>query len=173
MPTALSAAASAVVVALVDADARLVLGVCLAVATGAIAVATAAAGRRGARIRQLTREREADVSAQYHRHQAEAESLRQYLAAQDAAQQRLTEDLLPKTILRLKQGESAREIVHELAATDEQLPRVTAEFAASQRTVLRLVAEAVEAEEGMRDSAQRAFVNIARRVQAIVHQQAT
>ncbi|WP_436772746.1 ATP-binding protein [Yinghuangia sp. YIM S09857] len=173
LPTVLSAAASAAVVALADADARLVLGVCLAVATGAIAAATAVAGRRGARIRQLTRQLDTEAAAQHHRHQGESETLRGYLVAQGAAQQRLTDEMLPKTILRLKQGESAREIIHELARTDDHFPGVTAEFAASQRTVLRLVAEAVEAEEDLRDSAQRAFVNIARRVQAIVHQQAT
>lgn len=38
--------------------------------------------------------------------------------------------------------------------------------------MLRTVLEAVDNEEGMRESAQRAFVNIARRVQAIVHRQA-
>jgi histidine kinase/DNA gyrase B/HSP90-like ATPase len=39
--------------------------------------------------------------------------------------------------------------------------------------VLGSVVSAVQAEEDLRDSAQRAFVNIARRVQAIVHQQAS
>ncbi|MEK8169642.1 ATP-binding protein [Streptomyces sp. M19] len=38
--------------------------------------------------------------------------------------------------------------------------------------LLRSVLETVRNEEDLRDSAQRAFVNIARRVQAIVHQQA-
>ncbi|MFF1871099.1 sensor histidine kinase [Kitasatospora herbaricolor] len=38
--------------------------------------------------------------------------------------------------------------------------------------MLRLVVETVQAEEDLRESAQLAFVNVARRVQAIVHQQA-
>ncbi len=41
------------------------------------------------------------------------------------------------------------------------------------QAVVRVVVDAVVAEEDLRESAQRAFVNIARRVQAIVHQQAT
>lgn len=51
-------------------------------------------------------------------------------------------------------------------------PGLTAEFRAAHQAVLRSVLDAVVAEEDLRDSAQRAFVNIARRVQAIVHQQA-
>ncbi|WSY17364.1 ATP-binding protein (plasmid) [Embleya sp. NBC_00896] len=154
---------------MVDADVRLPLGVGLAAATLAIGAACAEAIRRGRRIRQLNALRENAVAEQHSRDDAQAATLRRRLEAQQAALLQLTDELLPKTILRLQQGESAREIVHEFG----DAPDVTPEFAAAQRTLLRSVAEAVEAEEGLRDSAQRAFVNIARRVQAIIHQQAT
>jgi anti-sigma regulatory factor (Ser/Thr protein kinase) len=45
------------------------------------------------------------------------------------------------------------------------------ELPKSQRDLLRAVLDIVDREEAMRDSSQRSFVNIARRVQAIVHQQ--
>ncbi|MDI2130042.1 ATP-binding protein [Yinghuangia seranimata] len=169
LPAVFSLACSVAAVVMVDADVRVPLGVGLAVATVAVAAACAEASRRGRRIRGLRAQRDAAVAEQHSQRDAEAAALRRRLAAQEAALLQLTEEMLPKTILRLQQGESAREIVHELGGS----PDISPEFAAAQRTVLRSVAEAVEAEEGMRDSAQRAFVNIARRVQAIVHQQAT
>lgn len=54
--------------------------------------------------------------------------------------------------------------------TAEEDPRVR-ELPESQRELLRALLRIVDHEEAMRDSSQRAFVNIARRVQAIVHQQ--
>ena len=49
----------------------------------------------------------------------------------------------------------------------------TANLRDAQRSLLRSVLDIVDNEEAMRESAQRSFVNIARRVQAIVHQQAS
>lgn len=158
IPVAVSVVCSAVAVALVDKAVRLPLGVGLGVATIVIAVAAAEAVRRGRRLA---------VEQDIHRQQEAALFAR--LAAQEAALLRLTDELLPKAIARLQRGDGAEEVLHGLdVGTD-----VSPEFAAAQQSVLRSVAEAVEAEEGLRDSAQRAFVNIARRVQAIVHQQAT
>ncbi|MDG4866014.1 ATP-binding protein, partial [Streptomyces sp. T-3] len=82
------------------------------------------------------------------------------LARQEAATARLAEQLLPELVARLRQGEFAEEVLAGLDAP------------AAHQAVLRSVLDAVAAEEDLRDSAQRAFVNIARRVQAIVHQQA-
>ncbi|WP_327359299.1 sensor histidine kinase [Streptomyces sp. NBC_01304] len=82
------------------------------------------------------------------------------LARQEAATVRLAEQLLPELVARLRKGEFAEEV---LAGLD---------VPAAHQAVLRSVLDAVAAEEDLRDSAQRAFVNIARRVQAIVHQQA-
>ncbi|WP_308267492.1 sensor histidine kinase [Yinghuangia soli] len=127
-------------------------------ATIAIAVVAVEAVRRG---RQIAAAKEA------HRQQEAALVAR--LAAQEAELHRLTGELLPKAIYRLQHGDGVEEVLQGVDVG----PGVSPEFAAAQRSVLRSVAEAVEAEEGLRDSAQRAFVNIARRVQAIVHQQAT
>nr|WP_051969633.1 ATP-binding protein [Kitasatospora azatica] len=91
------------------------------------------------------------------------------LAAQERQLKYLSEQLLPQGVARVQRGEPVEEI---LQGQDTDEGAVTAEFAVAARTALRTVLEAVEAEEGLRESAQRAFVNIARRVQAIVHRQA-
>ncbi|GAA4957748.1 ATP-binding protein [Yinghuangia aomiensis] len=158
LPVAVSVLASAAAVALVDKDVRLPLGIGLGVAVVAIAFVAAEAVRRG---RRLALERE------YHRQQERA--LHERIATQEEALHHLTRELLPKTIMRLQSGDSAEDVLMD-ATTEAGVSPV---YSSAQVQVLRMVADAVEAEEGLRDSAQRAFVNIARRVQAIVHQQAT
>ncbi|WP_436789420.1 sensor histidine kinase [Yinghuangia sp. YIM S10712] len=169
LPTIPSAAAAAVAVALVEGDARIPLAVSLACAVIAVALAAAEATRRGRHIAAQRRRHDAELADWQARHAAEAAGLKRSLAAQEAALVQLTEKLLPTTIRRLQKGETAQEVLYGIAEN----PDITPEFASAQYDVLKTAAEAVEAEEGMRDSAQRAFVNIARRVQAIVHQQAT
>ncbi|MEU9114989.1 ATP-binding protein [Streptomyces sp. NPDC048483] len=119
-----------------------VLGVVAVVLTGG---ACAEAHRRGRRMAEL----EASDAA----HQ-------EALAHQEAETVRLAEQLLPDVVGRLRGGEFPEEVLTGL------------DVPAAHLAVLRSVLDAVAAEEDLRDSAQRAFVNIARRVQAIVHQQA-
>ncbi|WP_436771592.1 sensor histidine kinase [Yinghuangia sp. YIM S09857] len=173
IPVAATVACSAVAVALVDGTARPAVAVCLAVATVAVALVTAESARRGSRIAAHQARHAAATGDLRARHQAEIAALRRGIAAQESAMLRLTGEQLPKAILRVQQGESAGEVLDGLVRAQVDAPEVSPEFAAARLAVLRSVAEAVEAEEGLRDSAQRAFVNIARRVQAIVHQQAT
>ncbi|MGW6456086.1 sensor histidine kinase [Streptomyces sp. NPDC055078] len=111
----------------------------------AIAVACYEAARRGYEARQL----EAALKV----HEAE-------LSRQRAETARLAGDLLPGVVRRLRGGEFPEDVIASLDAPTEH------------QAVLSSVLEAVVAEEDLRESAQRAFVNIARRVQAIVHQQA-
>lgn len=96
-------------------------------------------------------------------------ALRGRLAERDFATERLANELLPEAVARLQQGDSAEEVLSEQRYGGGRDP----ELDAPHRAVLRSVVHAVQAEEDLRDSAQRAFVNIARRVQAIVHQQAS
>ncbi|MGW7352887.1 ATP-binding protein [Streptomyces sp. NPDC054784] len=100
-------------------------------------------------------------------HQAEREAeLRRRLRVQEAETVRLAAEL-PVAVTRLQEGALVDEALAGLATGSGLTP----ELEEAHQVVLRSVIEAVEAEEGLRDSAQRAFVNIARRVQAIVHQQ--
>ncbi|MFF3324493.1 sensor histidine kinase [Streptomyces sp. NPDC002889] len=82
------------------------------------------------------------------------------LARQAAQSTRLAAELLPQVVEQLRKGEFPEDVIAALDAP------------AAHQAVLRSVVDAVVAEEDLRESAQRAFVNIARRVQAIVHQQA-
>ncbi|MFI9202702.1 sensor histidine kinase [Streptomyces sp. NPDC053048] len=131
---------------------------CGSAATVAVAFTSSEAARRGRAIDALRRrcgEQEA--------------VLRHRLDQQEAETKRLARDLLPAAVLMLQQGATTEEVLRELAPRDSLEPS----YMGAHRAVLRSVLEAVQAEEGLRDSAHRAFVNIARRVQAIVHQQAT
>jgi signal transduction histidine kinase len=113
--------------------------------------------RRGRMIVELRRQ-----------HAEEEATLRQRLAEQEAQTRRVATELLPIIVERLQHGLIGDDALRGV----EFESRLNPEFEAAQHAVLRAVVEAVEAEESLRDTAQRAFVNIARRVQAIVHQQA-
>jgi signal transduction histidine kinase len=93
--------------------------------------------------------------------------LRDRLAMQEAELGRLTAEttflageLLPGVVEQLRKGGFPEDVLASL------------DVPPAHQAVLSSVANAVVAEEDLRESAQRAFVNIARRVQAIVHQQA-
>ncbi|MFD7662115.1 ATP-binding protein [Streptomyces sp. NPDC059788] len=157
LPPVVLAICAAVAVPLMPSAARADaawIGVLLTVAAG---IATARAARRGRAIDQLR--------SQYAEREA---ALQRQLAEQEAETARLAKETLPAAMARLQQGISVEEVLR----CTGQVSRVSPRFEASHHAVLRYVLETVEAEEDLRDSARRAFVNIARRVQAIVHQQA-
>ena len=95
------------------------------------------------------------------------------LAEQEAGIVRLVREVLPALIERLRLGCSPEEALAEagLAPGTDSGPGSGSPHGSAHVDLLRSVLAAVRAEEEMRQSAQRAFVNIARRVQAIVHQQ--
>ncbi|UQW99517.1 ATP-binding protein [Streptomyces sp. RerS4] len=109
---------------------------------------------------------------------AEIASYRHALLRQEQEVVRLAEVVLGEAIDRLRRGELPEEVLNSLGGRggaghrwgDD--PAVTHRFRVALQGVLARVVDAVDNEEGLRDSAQRAFVNISRRVQAIVHQQA-
>ncbi|KQV11762.1 MULTISPECIES: sensor histidine kinase KdpD [unclassified Kitasatospora] len=156
LPTVLTAAAAVVATFLIAKEARPAVGWCGAVATLAVALVAAEAARRGRALTAL-RERSARQEAE----------LRGQLAAQEAETVQLAE-VLPLAVARLQAGEFLDDVLRELSPSSADSPG----FQQARQAVLRTVLEAVDAEEGLRESAQRAFVNIARRVQAIVHRQA-
>ncbi|MEV5508464.1 sensor histidine kinase [Streptomyces orinoci] len=157
VPPVVLAVCTATAALLVPTQVRIPTVWCGTVATVAVAITSSEAVRRGRVISGLRR-RCAEQEAMY----------RELLAQQQEETERLAGVLLPTAVKMLEQGASAEEVLREVAP-----PASGAAFAAEHRSVLRSVVEAVQAEEGLRDSAHRAFVNIARRVQAIVHQQAT
>jgi signal transduction histidine kinase len=156
----ISAAATAIGVLvaefLVPAGAHTALGVCGALAVLAVALAGAQAARRARTAEGLAR-RLAGLEASYGRR----------LELQEAETGRLATEVLPESIARMQGGDSVEEVL-DATARD---PELGAAFVKAHEAVVRSVLEAVKAEEDLRDSAQRAFVNVARRVQAIVHQQ--
>jgi signal transduction histidine kinase len=147
IPAAVVAAGVAVAVSAVPAIARFPVAVCGLAAAGAVGVASAEAARRGRALKKLRRR----------------------FAEREAATVRLATELLPEAVARLQRGEFAEDILSEVSYGHGLSP----ELQSAHQAVLGSVVSAVQAEEDLRDSAQRAFVNIARRVQAIVHQQAS
>ncbi|MFJ6494026.1 ATP-binding protein [Streptomyces virginiae] len=109
---------------------------------------------------------------------AQVAALQHALARQEVEAARLSESVLPEAIERLRKGELAEEVLTALGGRGGRGNRwgddeaLTPRFRAALQAVLAHVIDAVDNEESLRDSAQRAFVNVARRVQAIVHQQA-
>ncbi|MFE5853767.1 sensor histidine kinase [Streptomyces sp. NPDC056500] len=145
VPVVITAAAAATAAALVSSSARTAVIWVDVIAVVAIAVSCAETVRRGRRVTLLS----------VRLSQREAA-----LAREQAETTRLVVELLPLVVQRLRKGEFPEDILDSLHTSAEH------------QAVLSSVLDAVVKEEDLRESAQRAFVNIARRVQAIVHQQA-
>ncbi|MFJ4876843.1 sensor histidine kinase [Streptomyces sp. NPDC088745] len=154
----LTVAATAGAAFLVDASARIPVAWAGAAATVVIAALTGEIVRRGRALRQA----QAD-------HAARAAQLERRLAEHDDETVRLAKELMPAAIRRLRSSESPAEVMRDVVDADERYR----DLPYAQRELLRTVLDIIDLEEARRESAQRAFVNIARRVQAIVHQQAS
>ncbi|MFE0106827.1 ATP-binding protein [Streptomyces sp. NPDC059009] len=157
LPAMVMAAATGAAVAAVTEPARIAVAVCGGIATLLVISACAEAVRRGRTLRELR--------TQYTQRLAHLE---RRVALHDEQSLRLGRQVLPVALFRLRQGEAPSEVVCNVLDSDDGLR----EIPDSQRRLLRDVLETLDREEAMRESAQRAFVNIARRVQSIVHQQA-
>ncbi|MEW1720056.1 ATP-binding protein [Streptomyces sp. NPDC093109] len=158
LPVALMAAATAVVVAAAPDAARIPLVLYGVAATGVVAWCAGELARRRATVTALRAQ---------HAHRVAA--LERRLAEHDEETVRLGKELMPVTIHRLRQGQSPREVMRDIVDADERYR----ELPTAQRSLLYSVLKIIDDEEAMRESAQRSFVNIARRVQSIVHQQAS
>jgi len=155
IPAFLTAVVAVVGLLIADAHAKKEVAAVGLVAMIAVGLTCAEIGRRGRAIEQLRR-----------RQAATEKELVGRLALQEAATSRLAVEVLPVAIDRLHHGDSVDEVI-----VADPSPALGAAFVKAHEDVVRSVLEAVKAEEDLRDSAQRAFVNVARRVQAIVHQQ--
>ena len=156
IPACLTALCTVAAILIVTPHARRAVAVCGLVAVIAVGLACAEIGRRGRTIAQLR-----------WRQVATEQELVRRLELQEAETSRLAVEVLPAAIDRLHHGDS----VEEALSGSSQAPALGAAFIKAHDDVVRSVLDAVKAEEDLRYSAQRAFVNVARRVQAIVHQQ--
>ncbi|WP_424216660.1 ATP-binding protein (plasmid) [Streptomyces sp. BI20] len=104
----------------------------------------------------------------------EVRAVRTAHARHEVELERMAGTVMPEVVARLGRGQLPEEVLRYIRAQGADGPPGVADSpcAESMRRVLVGVVDVVDAEEGLRDSAQRAFVNISRRVQAIVHQQA-
>ncbi|MGI5374148.1 sensor histidine kinase [Streptomyces sp. CA-251387] len=157
LPAIVMAAATGAAVALVAEPARTAVGVCGAVALLLVLASAAEAARRGRALR--------DLRAEHARHTA---YLERRIAAHDEEMARLATEITPAAIHRLRCGASPYEVMRDLAEIDPSY----AHLSPAQLALVQQMVDIVDHEEALRDSAQRSFVDIARRVQAIVHQQA-
>ncbi len=158
LPAVVTAVATVVAAFAVQSGARAAVIWCGAVATFAVALLAAEVARRGTAL-----------AAARDEHAEREERLRSRLARQEAATTNLAQTRLPEAVARLQEGEFAEDVLLSMEGAADEL---SAEFLSAHHELLRSVVEAVQAEETLRDSAQRGVVNIARRVQAVVHQQA-
>ncbi|MFF7857562.1 ATP-binding protein [Streptomyces sp. NPDC007904] len=157
LPAIVMAAATGAAVALVTESARIAVGVCGAVATLLVAVTAAEAVRRGRVLR--------DAQAEHDRHRAYLETR---IAAHDTETHYFIKEVAPAALDYLHRGHDPGEVLRHLPTLNpawRDLPRYQIQLL---MTMLRIIDE----EETLRESSQRSFVSIARRVQAIVHQQA-
>ncbi|GAA1009128.1 sensor histidine kinase [Streptomyces thermogriseus] len=157
LPAIVMAAATGAAVALVAEPARLAVACCGAVATLLVLAVGAEAARRG-RI----------VHRQRTEHAQRTAHLERRLAAHDQEVARLGTEILPAAIGYLRGNNTPREVMRDVIDDHPEWCRIPE----SQRKIVRMVLKIVDEEENKRDSTQRALVSIARRVQAIVHQQA-
>ncbi|MCH6161738.1 sensor histidine kinase [Streptomyces marispadix] len=159
LPAVVTAAAAGIAVPLVPGGARTAVLVCGLVATVAVAAVAAEVARRGRALTALRAQHAQQLSV-----------LRTRLHQQERATVQLAKQSLPEAVERLQEGEFAEDVLRSMTPQSEGL---SSEFQAAHQELMRSVIDAVQAEETLRDSAQRGVVNIARRVQAIVHRQAT
>ncbi|MCW7940929.1 ATPase [Streptomyces hygroscopicus] len=157
LPAILMGAATGAAVAVVPGPARIAVGWCGAVATILVTALASMAARRGRTLRALR----ADFAQR-------TALLEQRIASQDDDLEYFRTEVLPRTLEVLRGGVSPAEVIRTVVDASPQFRGIPH----PQRQLLRTLLQIVDREIAMRDSSQRAFVNIARRVQAIVHQQA-
>ncbi|WP_432056061.1 sensor histidine kinase [Streptomyces sp. bgisy022] len=157
LPAILMAAATGAAVTLVTEPARFAVAVCGAVATALVIASAAEAARRGRALRT--------ARAEYERHRAYLEAR---IAAHDTETLHFAEEVTPGALEYLHRGNTVHEVIRDLP----KLNPAWRDLPEYQIKLLRIMLRIIDDEEALRDSSARSFVSIARRVQAIVHQQA-
>ncbi|WP_406385293.1 sensor histidine kinase [Streptomyces sp. NBC_01618] len=158
LPVLLTGGATAAAAALVSAAARIPVVWCGALATVVVTALTVQLARRAR-----------DMRAQRAAYERRFADLERRIATHDDETVRISKELLPAAIHRLRVGNSPEEVLRDVVDADDAYR----DLPDAQRTLVYTVLNIIDNEEAMRDSAQRAFVNVARRVQAIVHRQAS
>ncbi|MFJ4035641.1 ATP-binding protein [Streptomyces griseoluteus] len=156
-PALVMAAVTAAAVFLVPGSARTAVACSGLVATLLLLATASEVVRRGRQLRAAEAENARHTAYLEHR-----------IAAHDAEIVRLGSEVLPLALARLRGGERLRDVLRHVVDEDPELRHLPS----SQRELLRVALRGAEHEINMRDATQRAFVTTARRVQAIVHQQA-
>ncbi|MEV5352682.1 sensor histidine kinase [Streptomyces sp. NPDC086081] len=157
LPAIAMAAATGAAVALVSAPARPAVGWLGGLATVLVIAMAVVAVRRGRALR-----RQQDEHA---RHSA---YLEQRIAAHEKEFFRFAREIFPAALQLLHTGESPREVIRKLGLRNPEYRDLPKPLHETLLTVLKIV----DHEVVMRDAAARSFVSVARRVQAIIHQQA-
>ncbi|MER8224008.1 ATP-binding protein [Streptomyces sp. NPDC094143] len=157
LPAIAMAAASGAAVALVSAPARPAVGWLGGLATVLVLAMAVVAVRRGRALR-----RQQDEHA---RHSA---LLEQRIAAHEKEFLRFSRKIFPAALNLLHTGESPREAIRKLGLRHPEYRDLPKPLHETLLTALKIV----DHEVVMRDAAARSFVTVARRVQAIIHQQA-
>lgn len=157
LPAMVMAAATGAAVALVATPARFAVALCGALGTLLVIAVAAEVVRRGRLL--------AGVRHQYAHHVAELEAR---ITAQEQRTMRVAKEVLPHALYRMRTGDNPKDAVRNTCDSDPAFREVTQ----GERELLRRCLKEVDRGEAEIDAAQRAFVSIARRVQAIVHKQA-
>ncbi|MHC5903754.1 ATP-binding protein [Streptomyces sp. S6] len=155
-PAILMTAVSGAAVALVPRSARVAVGVCGAVATMLVVMTAVEVVRRGRRLRELKADAERRTAA-----------LERRIEAYATLNLRVVEDHIPTAVKVLRAGNSPREVVQLMPGIDPTFR----DLDRAQAGVVNSVLDIVEHQENLRDSALRSYTSVARRIQAIVHQQ--
>jgi signal transduction histidine kinase len=150
------AAATGAAAALVPEPARTAVAACGAVTTLLVLGVASEVVRRGRALRELRAEHARDTAYLQHR-----------VASHEEEMLRLAKEIAPAAIRWLRSGNSPGEVIRDLGLIDPSYR----ELPEPQVMLLKAVLKIIDDEEILRDSSQRSFVSIARRVQAIVHQQ--
>ncbi|MEU4932201.1 ATP-binding protein [Streptomyces yokosukanensis] len=155
-PAILMAGATGAAVALSPASARIAIGAVGALAVLLVLATGAEAARRGRRLRE-----EQDQHARH------AAYLEHRIAAQDELIDKFATDIIPTGLLRLRAGEPLRDVLKNIYDVDPELRALPDMY----REMFRVALRGADHEISMRDATERSYVSIARRIQAIVHQQ--
>ncbi|MER6345388.1 ATP-binding protein [Streptomyces sp. NPDC001595] len=156
-PAIVMAAATGAAVAVVAPSARLAVALCGGIATLLVVLTAAEAARRCRALRSHQTNRDQQLA-----------HLEQRLVTEHQQLVYLTHDVMP-TVLRWLRGGMAGNDVGP--ALERNVPGFR-ELPELHRKLMDSMTLAVEHEVAMRDGAQRSFVHVAQRVQALVHQQA-
>ncbi|MCX4833658.1 MULTISPECIES: ATP-binding protein [unclassified Streptomyces] len=157
LPAMVMAAATGAAAALVAEPARAAVALCGALGMLLVLAVSAEAVRRG-RVNRAQR-------AQYTRHVAELEA---HIAAQEHRTMRVAKEVFPHALYRMASGDRPHDAVRNTCDSEPAFRDVTP----GERELMSMALKEIDNEITMRDAAQRAFVSVARRVQAIVHKQA-